>query len=62
MTKTSTPTHTPNVSNTAAETPVDEAEKQDLLFYDSIKPKLNELVKDPSDETINKILAYSKQK
>jgi hypothetical protein len=31
-------------------------------FYDSIKPELNKLVKDPSDETIEKILAYSRKK
>ncbi|MFJ7359074.1 hypothetical protein ACQKLG_09325 [Pedobacter suwonensis] len=30
------------------------------LFYDQIKSKLDTLVKDPQDETINKILAYSR--
>ncbi|MEN0094020.1 MAG: hypothetical protein AAGB30_01470 [Pedobacter sp.] len=40
----------------------DESEQQDELFYQSIKPQLNELIKSPSDETIQKILAYSKQK
>lgn len=30
------------------------------LFYDQIKSKLDRLAKNPQDETINKILAYSK--
>ncbi len=41
---------------------ISEAEQQDELFYNSIKSKLNELVKNPSDETIERILAYSKDK
>jgi hypothetical protein len=35
-------------------------EGADLLFYDNIKFQLNMLKKDPSDESIAKILAYSK--
>jgi hypothetical protein len=31
-------------------------------FYDSIKPELNKLIKDPTAETIKKILAYSANK
>lgn len=31
-------------------------------FYQTIKPELNKLVKNPSQETIDKILAYAKQK
>jgi hypothetical protein len=30
------------------------------LFYDQIKGKLDRLAKDPQDETINRILAYSR--
>lgn len=30
------------------------------LFYDQIKSKLDRLAKNPQDDTINKILAYSK--
>ena len=63
MIKTSTPNEivsSPNakpIKNTA-----NEAEQQDELFYNSIKSQLNMLVKDPSDETVEKILAYSKDK
>jgi len=32
------------------------------LFYDQIKGKLDRLAKDPQDETIKKILAYSRIK
>ena len=34
----------------------------DSVFYDHIKSQLNTLKKDPSDETITRILAYSKSK
>ena len=61
MTKTSTPNQTVNFQNAAQET-IDEGEQQDVLFYNSIKPQLNELIKDPSDETISRILAYSRTK
>jgi len=33
-----------------------------MLFYNSIRPQLDELIKSPSDETIKRILAYSKNK
>ena len=63
MTKTATPNHIVNFTNPQpAQNAVDEVDQQDLMFYNSIKPQLNELVKNPSDETINKILAYSKTK
>lgn len=38
----------------------EDVEAHDLLFYDSIKSQLNSLARNPSDETISKILAYSK--
>jgi hypothetical protein len=63
MTKTATPNHILNFTNPQpVQKTVDEEEQQDLMFYNSIKPQLNELVKSPSDEIINKILAYSKTK
>jgi len=34
----------------------------DLVFYDTIKSQLDSLSKNPSDETISKILAYSKSR
>ncbi|WP_316735864.1 hypothetical protein [Pedobacter aquatilis] len=32
------------------------------LFYDQIKSKLDGLLQNPSDDSINRILAYSKKK
>ena len=62
MTKTSTPNDlvsSPSAQITQSAT--SEAEQQDELFYNSIKTRLNELIKNPSDETIDRILAYSKE-
>lgn len=63
MTKTSTST---NLVSSPIPKPVektmDTAEQQDELFYNSIKTQLDELAKDPSDKTIDRILAYSKEK
>jgi len=39
-----------------------ESDAEINLFYDQIKGKLDRLAKDPQDETINKILAYSRSK
>ena len=62
MIKTSTPNDlvsSPSAQITQSAT--SEAEQQDELFYNSIKSRLNELIKNPSDETIDRILAYSKE-
>lgn len=37
-------------------------EEIDPFFYENIKKELDYLVKDPSEEVVNKILAYSKTK
>lgn len=39
-----------------------ESEIEIDLFYDQIKEDLNSLIKNPQDETIAKILNYSKSK
>jgi hypothetical protein len=62
MTKTSTTTNLVSSPSSPLEVTMDSAEQQDELFYNSIKTQLDELVKDPSDETIDRILAYSKGK
>ena len=62
MTKTSTPTNLVSSPNSQPLERAVEAEQQAELFYNSIKPQLDQLVKNPSDETISKILAYSKKK
>lgn len=63
MTKTSTTKNavTSNHSDLVDQT-IDEAEQQNIDFYNNIKPRLNKLVKNPSEETIEKILAYAKKK
>lgn len=42
--------------------PADDVNPQDLSFYENIKPQLDSLVKNPSETTISKILAYSRAK
>lgn len=37
-------------------------ERSDLAFYQTLKPQLDALIRNPSEETISKILAYSKKK
>ena len=34
----------------------------DSVFYENIKSQLNTLKRDPSDESVSKILAYSRSK
>lgn len=41
---------------------VDAVIELDMMFYDHIRPQLDRLTKNPSDETIEKILAYSRAK
>ncbi|TKC03753.1 hypothetical protein [Pedobacter frigoris] len=63
MIKTSTSVNKVNYTQQNQEiNPAENVEALDLMFYDSIKPQLNRLTKNPSDETISKILAYSKAK
>jgi len=59
MTKTFTSTHLKNLSNPEA---LEQSEIPDQKFYKAIQPKLNELYRDPSDETIAKILNYAKKR
>lgn len=37
-------------------------EEIDPFFYENLKKELDSLVRDPSEEVINKILAYAKTK
>lgn len=63
MVKTSTSLNSVNyASPVPADEAVEQANNHDEMFYDSIKPQLDQLIKDPSDETIEKILAYAKTK
>jgi|GEM_PF-495705 len=46
-----------NLENNLSEINLD---KNETLFYDLIKPVLNNFLKQPQQETVSKILAYSK--
>ena len=39
-----------------------DVEPDDLAFYESIKSPMNHLMRDPDEETVNRILAYSRNK
>lgn len=58
MTKTSTPTRFKKLSKQEPSRGGDVPEPE---FYNSIKPKLDELFTNPSEETINKILNYARE-
>jgi len=42
--------------------PATDLDTCDLVFYDTIKSQLDSLSKNPSDEAVSKILAYSKSR
>lgn len=61
MVTTSTPLTNLNYLNQHAENSSSEFFNDlDLMFYDSIKSQMDLLSKNPEEETISKILAYSK--
>lgn len=62
MTKTSTSKTSVNLpaQNMFQSTTDNESDAEIDLFYDQIKSKLDGLLTNPQDETINRILAYSK--
>lgn len=41
---------------------VEDLEAHDIMFYDSLKMQLDGLNRNPSDETVSRILAYSRSK
>lgn len=63
MTKTSTTKNLNLSSNSMYQAKADQESDAELnLFYDQIKTKLDDLVKNPQEDTIRKILSYSKSK
>ncbi|WP_421942444.1 hypothetical protein [Pedobacter sp.] len=64
MTKTSTSKTNVNLpqQNMFQYTTDNESDAEIDLFYDQIKSKLDGLLQNPSDDTVNRILAYSKSK
>lgn len=59
MTQTSTPNPPKNLSK--KEAAVQSLQPEDK-FYKELKPQLDELYREPSDETIAKILDYAKKR
>ncbi|MEJ7560850.1 MAG: hypothetical protein WKF66_21240 [Pedobacter sp.] len=62
MMETSTSVNQFNYEKSMMETSIEDIDTSDLAFYETIKLSLDALSKNPSDETISKILAYSKKK
>jgi len=61
MMTTSTPINNPNYLNQNSESLSSETFNDlELMFYENIKPQLNQLSRNPDEETIAKILAYSR--
>lgn len=59
MTKTFTPTRFKNLSKPST---LEQGDNPDQKLYEAIKPKLDELYREPSEETIAKILKYAKKR
>lgn len=63
MMETSTSTNKLNYQPQPQEKQVAETTVEfDNMFYEHIKPQLDQLTKDPSEDTIAKILAYAKSR
>jgi hypothetical protein len=62
MMETSTSINQSNYEKSMMESAIENIDTSDLAFYQTIKPQLDGLIKNPSDETILKILAYAKKK
>lgn len=59
MTKTFTQT---NLKNLSKQNALEQGDNSDQNFYKTIKPKLDELYREPSEDTIAKILNYANKK
>ncbi len=59
MTKTFTQTNFKNLSKPES---LEQSNMPDQNFYEVIKPQLNKLYRNPSDETIAKILNHAKKR
>lgn len=59
MTKTFTPTNLKKQSKPDA---FDQSNQEDQKFYDNVKPQLDKLYREPSEDTIAKILNYAKKR
>lgn len=59
MTKTFTPTNLKKQSKPEA---FDQNNHDDQKFYENVKPQLDKLYREPSEDTIAKILNYAKKR
>ncbi|WP_293301815.1 hypothetical protein [Pedobacter sp. UBA4863] len=59
MTKTFTQT---NLKKLSKPNPSEQGDFPDQRFYQTIKPKLDELLREPSEETIAKILKHAQKR
>ena len=59
MMETSTSINQLNYEKSIMESAIENIDSSDLAFYENIKPQLDALNRNPSDETISKILAYA---
>ena len=62
MMETSTSINQLNFEKSLMESAIEDIDTSDLAFYQVIKPQLDALSKNPSEETISKILAYARTK
>ena len=62
MMETSTSINQSNFEKSMMESAIENIDTSDLAFYQALKPQLDALSKDPSEETISKILAYARTK
>jgi hypothetical protein len=62
MMETSTSINQLNFEKSMMESAIEDIDTSDLAFYQVIKPQLDALSKNPSEETISKILAYARTK
>jgi hypothetical protein len=62
MTKTSTTRNSESLACETIKAKDSPENRQDELFYHNLKPQLDKLIKNPTDETVEKILAYAKKK
>ncbi|MHA4896911.1 hypothetical protein ACXZ1K_19330 [Pedobacter sp. PWIIR3] len=62
MMETSTSINQLNYEKSIMESAIENIDSSDLAFYENIRPQLDALNRNPSDESIRKILAYASKK
>ncbi|MES2827252.1 MAG: hypothetical protein V4687_03830 [Bacteroidota bacterium] len=62
MMETSTSINQFNYEKSMMESSIENIDTSDLIFYENIRTQLDALSKNPSEDTISKILAYARKK